>query len=435
MISTAIGNHEFDNQLAVLESQMRMAAFPFLSANVTTREGEYIGKPYVIKDFNVFKVGIFGLTTRSTEIIGNPEIIGDLIFEDEVAAARKMVRQLEPQVDVIIALVHLGLYDDASQGSRRLANEVEGIDLIIDGHSHTKMSEPVYVKGTPIVQAWQWGLNIGKGILTITDGNVTAFSWEAVPVNLKNRVKKDDGTSVYPFIGEEIKEDEFLLSSLKPYEEMVEAVLSEVIGHAESTFFNKNVRKAETELGNMVADSRLWYTRNLNVDFAFQNGGGIRTDLPEGDIAKKVIYEVLPFDNSVVVVDLKGTDVIELFNFVATIKQGKGAFPQVSKGVSFTIDYNTQTCRDVLIGGKPIDPNKVYTIATNSYLASGGDGYKIFTKALKSYDSSFFQRDAFIDYIIDLGGRIKPELKGRIKVLGGSETSLNTDAAKEEEAA
>ncbi len=425
-----LGNHEFDNPISLLLKQQRLAKFPFISANVKTRDGEYLTEPYTIKDFDGFKVGIFGLTTKETEIIGNPAYIEDLVFEDEVEVARKMVAELKDKVDVIIALVHMGLWQDDTKGSRRLAAEVEGIDLVIDGHTHTDLKEPVMVKGTPIVQAWQWGLKVGKCILTINQGKISDFKWESVPINLKRRVKKADGSKTYPLIGKEYKEDEFLLSVLTPYANQVESILSEVIGDSKGTYFNKNVRKQETELGDLVSDAMLWFTKNLKPDFAVQNGGGIRTDLPEGKITKKLIYEILPFDNSIMVLKLKGSQVAELFDYIATIPNGKGAFAQVSEGVSFTLNYNTQKCENVLINGKPIDPEKVYTIATNSYMASGGDGYKVFRKAMDRYDTSAFQRDAVIEYIIKLGGILKPEPKERIKlIMGKAEADFIMDLA------
>lgn len=117
---------------------------------------------------------------------------------------------------------------------------------------------------------------------------------------------------------------------------------------------------------------------------------------------------------------MKGSDVAALFDYIATIPQGNGAFPQVSEGVSFTINYDAQKCEDILINGSPIDPDRLYKVGTNSYLASGGDGYKAFLNAVDSYDASIFQRDVVIEYIQHLGGRIKPEVKGRISLVGAN---------------
>jgi 5'-nucleotidase/UDP-sugar diphosphatase len=421
--AVALGNHEFDNPLETLKEQIKLAEFPFLAANVKNNAGKNIAKPYIIKKFNGFKVAVFGLTTKTSEYVASPANIEDLIFEDEVETARKLVPQLRKKADIVIALAHLGIDPTDDSGSRRLAKMVPGIDLIVDGHSHTYLNEPLYVNRTPIVQTKCWGLYLGKGVMTISAKKVTGFKWELIPVNLKEKVKQPDGSTELRYIGTEINEDQRLLELLQPYAAKVDGILSEVIGTAEALFPQGNVRKEETALGNLIADSMLWQTKNLNTDFAIQNGGGIRADLPAGTITKKTIYEILPFDNTVVVVSIKGSDLLPLFDFMATTP-GKGAFPQVSEGTSFTINTITGKCEDILINGAPIDPDRIYRIATNSFLAVGGDGYQAFEKAVDCYDTSVFQMDACIEYLIQLGGKVKPELKNRIKLIQSPPVSL-----------
>ncbi|MGW8208114.1 MAG: bifunctional metallophosphatase/5'-nucleotidase [Syntrophobacteria bacterium] len=431
-----IGNHEFDNPLNVLREQIELANFPFISANVRTEGGDYLAEPYIIKELDGLKVAIFGLTTKETEVIGNPENTRDLVFEDEIEIANNLVPELRRKADLVIALVHLGIYDSSSKGSKRLAYEVSGIDLIVDGHSHTKLDAPIVVThpltghNTPIVQAWKWGLILGKVDLFVQNKRVIDYRFEAIPINLKEVEKRPDGAKVYHFIGEEIPEDPKLLDLLKPYVAKAESVLFKVIGQAEATFFYDGVREEENPLGNLVADSMLWYTKYLGADFALQNGGGIRADLPEGRITERMIYETLPFDSTVVVLTLDGKSVQSLFEYMATISSGEGGFPQVSERVSMTIDMRKKKCTQVMINGKPLDTSRTYKIATNSYLAAGGDGYRIFLKAIDAYDSSMFQRDVLIEYIEYLGGRIKPQTLDRIQILGkGGQAELLQEAA------
>ena len=432
----AIGNHEFDNPIGVLREQMELATFPFISANVRTKGGEYLAEPYIIKELDGLKVAIFGLTTKETEVIGNPENTRDLVFEDEIEIANNLVPELRRKADLVIALVHLGIYDSSSKGSKRLAYEVSGIDLIVDGHSHTKLDAPIVVThpltghNTPIVQAWKWGLILGKVDLFVQNKRVIDYRFEAIPINLKEVEKRPDGVKVYHFIGEEIPEDPKLLDLLKPYVAKAESVLFKVIGQAEATFFYDGVREEENPLGNLVADSMLWYTKYLGADFALQNGGGIRADLPEGRLTERMIYEALPFDSTVVVLTLDGKSVQSLFEYMATISSGEGGFPQVSERVSMTIDMRKKKCTQVMINGKPLDTSRTYKIATNSYLAAGGDGYRIFLKAIDAHDSSMFQRDVLIEYIEYLGGRIKPQILDRIQILGkGGQAELLREAA------
>jgi len=411
-----LGNHEFDKPLAILEKQQRLANFPFISANISYADGTPVVEPYIIKTFDDIRVGIFGLTTAETPTVTSPNITGSLLFEDEVEAAKRIVAELEPKVDIIIAVGHLGLYDDNTLGSRRVVSMVDGIDLFIDGHSHTNLSEAVWVNETPIVQAWQWGLHVGKATITVDNGKLSAFDWEALPVNLKEVSEDADGNNIYTYIGEEYTEDPYLLAALIPYKNQVEVELGEIIGNATAFFNQSEVRITETALGNLVSDAMLWETERLEVDFAIQNGGGIRADLPEGSIKKKLIYEILPFDNTVITVEMTGVEVQEMFDFFPTIPRGKGGFPQVSKGVEFTVDFTSGETRDISINGEPIDPGRTYKVATNSFLATGGDKYVMMTNGYQ-YDTSRFQRDTLIDYIQHLGGSITPKVEGRITVI------------------
>jgi 5'-nucleotidase/UDP-sugar diphosphatase len=410
-----LGNHEFDNPIPILRKQERLARFPFLSANIRTSDGDRLVRPYVVKRFDGFTVGILGLTLKETKGIAYPDHVKDLVFEDEVKTARRLVKVLRGKADIVIALVHMGLWEDERRGSKRLAARVPGIDLIVDGHTHTDLTEPVYVNSTPIVQAFQWGLKVGKATMTIRDGRVAGLQWESIPVNLKQKIKLPDGAETFRPIGERYDDDPFLLTLLTPYGDKVESLLSEVIGNAEAPFSHENTRKQETGIGNLVADSMLWGTRNLNTDFALQNGGGIRAGLTEGAITKKKIYEILPFDNTVVVLKMKGRQVLRLFDHMAAVPAGSGAFPQMSGGVRFTIDSSARKSEGVTINGRPIDPDRIYAMATNSYLAGGGDGYKILLEALDRYDTSIFQRDILVEYVAAVRKSLKPELEGRIR--------------------
>lgn len=414
----AMGNHEFDNDWDAMQAQIAMSEFPWLCANVK-KDGEYLDnvQPYMIKEYDGFKVAVIGLLTTRTVETGNPEYVNGLEFLNEIEVANELVPMLKKKADIVIALVHMGLYDNDEKGSRKIAANVPGLAMIVDGHSHTMLEEPVVVNGTPIVQARHWGLYVGNASLKFMDGEVTSFDWQLDPINVQYRTKDDAGKSTYHYVGEQIAEDEGLLAILTPYADKVDAVLSEVIGNATDVFLNDDTRKMETALGDIVSDSQQWFLENMDikVDFAFQNGGGIRATLGSGEIKKATVYEVLPFDNSIALVSLKGSDVVALFDKAAT-NVGAGAMPQVSKSVSLTINAEAKTVEEVLINGEAIDVNRVYKIAVNSYVAAGGDGYSMFKNAVDYYDTSLMQRDAFIDYVIDLGGDITPTTDGRITI-------------------
>lgn len=429
--ASLVGNHEFDNDNSVFEQQKALANFPILSANVKTKDGKYFGDaPYIVKTFQGVKVGIFGLTTLETITIGTPAYMKNVDFLDEVQTAKDMVSVLrgKEKCDVVIALTHLGIYGDNKAGSRRIAAQVPGIDLIVDGHSHTQLAAPVVEKNpegkdVPIVQAWMWGLNVGKGVITVTNKKVTNFEWTPLTVNDKKAVKGADGKTSFENVGPQFDNDPAVLAKLIEYQKKVDQIMGSPIGVTASGLFSnadKAARKTETPLGDIIADGFKWSLRDMSPDFGMVTGGTIRTDLPAKDLLLKDVYAVLPFDNTMYLVTLKGTDVQALFDYIATIKQGNGAFPQVSDGVSFTINYDKKTCENILIGGKPIDPNRDYKIATDSYHATGGDGYNVFKNSTRAYDSSVWMRDAFVAYLKGLNAPIAPVDAKRITIIGSN---------------
>lgn len=418
-----LGNHEFDKPLKILEKQMKMAKFPFLCANIKRADGSFIAKPYMIKEFKQgFKVAVLGLTTSETATIGNPDIVKDLVITDEVEAAKEYVSMLRDSADVVIALVHMGLYGE-DNGSMVLAKNVSGLDMIIDGHSHTLTPAPITAidngsyKIAPIVQAGQWGSYVGKAEFALNNGRVKLAKWEAVPINYNKKVKSAQGRDEVKYFGNAWAEDKKLAEKLQPYLDKANAKLGEKIGISAAIYDNKLVRKQETEIGNLVCDAMLWKMQaTTGADFAINNGGGIRTFLPEGDITLKNVFEVLPFDNTLATVTLKGSDVVKLFEYIGNIENGKGSFPQVA-GVTFTINYGSKSVSNVLINEQPIDTGKEYKVVTNSYLMSGGDGYVVFKNGIKFYDSSINQRDVLSDYIKNkLNGNVKAKIEGRITI-------------------
>ena len=169
---------------------MKKSEFQWISANIVTGNGKPLAAPYYIKDFDGFRVGVIGLTTLRTEVIASPD--ASLTFLDEVETAQKYVDMLRNDfnVNVVIVLGHLGSVEEAEgqNTSLAVAENVEGIDLIIDGHSHTKMDAPLVVNGTPIVSANEWGKIMGEGTLTIVDGAVTGFDWTPVEITTEKSI-------------------------------------------------------------------------------------------------------------------------------------------------------------------------------------------------------------------------------------------------------
>lgn len=407
--AVAFGNHEFDGTAEKLRKQIAFAKFTWLSANIKQGD-DYLGKPYLIKDYEGFRVAVIGLTTCRTPVISSPD--KSLSFTDEIDAARDMVRQVREQehADVVIICGHLGDIKEAEghETSADIAQSVEGIDLIIDGHAHSYFTEPKVVNGVPIVTAGEHGKVVGEAHLEIRDGAVTGLSWKPVDIN----------TTAFP-------PDPAMEKLLRPYVDKAEAALKEVVltTTAPFEFGAKLPRYQEMASGDVLADGIAWYVRGIgvDVDFAFSNGGNIRTEIPAGEVTREQILTMLPFENYIYVVTLKGSDVIELFDFIGSIKQGAGGWAQVSKEARYTITYDADgngTVSGVTVSGAPIDPERTYRIATNDYLASGGDGYTALLKSSDTFNTSKLLTDVFIDYIKTLG-TYTPATDGRITVVGG----------------
>jgi 5'-nucleotidase/UDP-sugar diphosphatase len=409
------GNHEFDKDLAFLEGQMKQADFPFLASNILRKDGNYLGKPYIIKNYEGFRVGIFGITTLRTLTIANPD--KSLRFLDEITAGNAMVNELrtKEKCDIIIALTHLGLTEEVKgqTTSEIFAQNVPGIDLIIDGHSHTALTEVKYSGSTPIVSANEWGKFVGDGKFEIVDGKIVSFVWKPVQINTKD--------------AKTYTADPAIVAMIAPYKEKADLTMKEIVAETSDLFeFGDRLsRKKEIALGDMVNDGTVWYVKEIlrkDVDFAFTNGGNIRAELAKGPITREQITTVLPFDNWIYLTKMKGSDVIALFDFIASVKQGAGAWAQVSSEVRYTIDYTANPdkgiLKDLTIKGKPVDPNAVYTFATNDYLMGGGDGYVVLKNNVEAYNTSTTLRDAIITYA-QTKKTLTPATDGRITIIGG----------------
>jgi 5'-nucleotidase/UDP-sugar diphosphatase len=251
---------------------------------------------------------------------------------------------------------------------------------------------------------------VGQGKLTIVDGTLVRLDWKPVEINTK------DAQTFAP--------DADVNGMLSPYLAKSEASRKEVVGEAAETFVfgNRLTRYQETAIGNMICDANVWYFRsvyNQNIDFAFHNGGNIRAELPRGPLTREQILTVLPFENYLYIVSLRGSEIVELFNFIATVPQGAGGFPQFSGDIRYTLNVPAKTVTNLTIGGAPVDPNKTYRFCTNDYLLGGGDGYTVLTKAQDPFNTSLLLSYVVMEYINSQSGIIRPSTDGRMNVIGG----------------
>lgn len=433
------GNHEFDKGTEALANFVRQAKFPLLSANIdfskdghmaplvkspkvidtgATKTTEHAGVyPYVVLDVNGHKVGVFGMTTEDTAETSSPG--KNVVFKDVVKSAKETVEAMEHEgLNTIIALSHLGYARD-----KDLASAVEGIDLIVGGHTHTKLDAPQIVTDsiwntpTVVVQANEWGKYLGRvdvvfdkqGVVLTGEGQTTG---RLIPVDSK------------------VEEDPKAKEILDPLKKDLEKLISKVEGYAAVMLDGerKNIRSRETNLGNLIADGMLSKAKAVkNADIAIMNGGGIRQSIDQGDITLGEIRTVMPFGNTLFVLDVSGKQLLEgLENGVsgAKLPDLPGKFPQIA-GMKFKWDPKQSTgsrVYDVMIqkGTEyvPLSLTSTYRLATNSFVANGGDGYKSFAEAISNgayhEDLGYPDYEIFIEHIKRLGDTVAPKVEGRI---------------------
>jgi 2',3'-cyclic-nucleotide 2'-phosphodiesterase (5'-nucleotidase family) len=378
--ATTTGNHDYNyglDRIEVLQNEMN---YPILVSNVINKDsGEKVFKPYIVKTLpNGVKIGIFGLATPETAYKTNPTNVEAVTFENPIEAAKESVAALEAEgVNYIVGLTHLGVDEDSVYTSIRLANEVEGIDLIVDGHSHTTLEEGMWVGDTLIVQSGFYDKNLGE-----------------VTVKLGKDGSKEEIAKLYSkeYAMENIKEDPEVIAIIDEINNENEKITSVVVGETNIVLDGErdDVRTKETNLGDLITEAMLDKT---GADGVITNGGGIRASIQKGEITRGEIIAVLPFGNYVVVKEITGQDLKDaLENGVQSYPQARGAFPHIA-GFTFKFDPNRKVgdkVYDVTFkNGEKLDLNKIYHIATNDFMAVGGDKYESLKgkKTINEYES------------------------------------------------
>ena len=393
----APGNHDFNyGQERLLELAETMD-FPLLSANVKKADGTDFLTPYTIKEVDGVKVAIFGLSTPETAFKTSPANVIGLTFEDPSVAAQRMVDELQDKADVIIALVHLGLDESSTYRSDVVAENVTGIDVIIDGHSHTMLEEGKVVNGTLIAQTGEHDKNLGYVDLEIKDGKVAEKT---------ARLTKYADTA-------EVVDDEEVLKLFASVEEENSKITAVKVGNTPVLLDGEreNARTKQTNLGSVVADAMLYKT---GADLAITNGGGLRASIPAGEITKGQVITVLPFGNFIRMIEVKGSDVLAAMERgVSSYPETDGGFPQVA-GMTYKFDASkpaNDRITEILIDGEALDLDKTYKLATNDFMAIGGDEYTMFETAPLIGEFPGLD-EATIEYLEIIEGNIPSDIRG-----------------------
>ena len=375
-----IGNHELNAPLATLKKFLGLARFQILCANLTENAtGKQLVKPYEIRQVGSVKIGVFGITTPSAS--GYPAAKEGLTIGNEIETARRMVETLRRDASIVVLISHAG-----ERADEQIANSVPGIDVIIGGHSHTRLPAGTFiwrsdnlesrsVNGTIIVQAFQWGGELGRLDLLFDKDErgiwrVARYRERLLPVT------------------PDLAEDEKVAEVVNRYWKPIAARYGEVIGKASADFVE---RRDDLAPYNLVADA----VREVHgTEIALENMGGVRAPIVKGDITLAEMTEVDPFSNTVVTFKITGRQLKDI------LLRNR---PAVS-GVRYRIE--SRQLVEVSVNGKPLEDERAYTACSNSFFAATA------MKGIKFEDTGKLRLDVIVDYIRKKG-TVRPVYDGR----------------------
>lgn len=425
-----LGNHELDYGYEQLKKNLSRAWFKTICADVLDKDGNPILDPtYEYTSASGVKIGFFGMETPETQTKVNPALIKGIKFLSKAelyTCAQQQVNKLKADgCDVIVCLSHLGVDEESAADGHRSVDmyaHTTGIDIILDGHSHTVMTAGL--NGEPIQSTGTKFENIGMVVID----NATK------KIESNYLIKVDDGIVKAPVVE----------AIAKNITDRVDAEYDVVFAQSDIELNGKKdpgVRTEETNLGDLITDALKWSVLKegglkVNEDHvvAITNGGGIRASIKAGGVTKKDLNTVLPFGNTISVVYISGADLLEALEASTFSTPGAiGGFPQVS-GIKFTVDttkpfakgeaypestyYKPAAINRVTIdsvNGKPFSLTDKYAVVTNNFCAAGGDTYFVFGNASENFDTGIVMDEAVMDYVqTKLGGKITDKDYGTV---------------------
>ncbi len=384
--AAAVGNHEFDWGPDTLIQRAREMQFTVLSANMRDRKTGRL--PTWVRSDTSFarrgaRVSVLGLSYRNTPSVTLSKYVAHLEFLDDSTAAAAVVPRLRPVSDVVVGVGHVPAESDSNRKARggdltRVAR-IPGVDAWFGGHSHNLVLDNV--GGVPIAIAGSHG-----GTLAVCD----------LVTDPVQRVVIERRTELRTTYADEVTADPAMLARVATWNAAVAPIADQRLG-SNARRLTRN-RGGESTLGNFVTDA---IRVASGVDVALQNSGGLRADLAEGPVTKGTIYEVMPFDNRVFTLEISGADV------KTAIEQGlRGERVTQVSGIKYTFDLAApagQRLRSLtLADGHPIDDQRIYKVACNDFMATGGDDYSVLSGGRNRLETDIRVRDAIEQFVMQL---------------------------------
>lgn len=371
ILASGVGNHEFDWGIDKIPTWSQDMDAPFITANIYDKDTNMPvewAEPYVTKEINGVTFGFLGLTTTETTFKTSPVNISNLDFKNPTETAEIYVPKMKEEgVDVVVLVTHIGTFQDEETGVVTLEENaeglpfIEGIDAIITAHSHQIVSGQI--NDIPIIQSYYYGRALGKLTFTFDEDK-----------NLINLAQEVDLLSDRKF---EIPEDPEILKILNRYAEEVSPVLNEVIGYNNRELSHD--RYTVSEVGKFTATVM---RESAEADIAITNGGGLRSDLQEGEITASVLYTLIPFDNVLATYEMTGAQIREVFEHgIGNLEIGSIQFDGVTAVYIPDNPFGSRIVSLTLNNGEIVEDDKVYTVVTNDFMGAGGDGFTSFLEA------------------------------------------------------
>jgi len=409
--AACVGNHEFDHGWQNALTQFKKARFSLLNGNIFLKGSNTLhwNKPYFIKNLSGIRIGIIGLhgkfafyDTTSAEMITGVEA------RDEEVYLRKYVAELKPKTDLIVLLTHQGIPGtQSSRGEKdvvrnhardiELAMKIPGVDVMVTGHPHSGTPEALVSNGTLIVSTDAYTIELGKLELTYDKKHNKITSHK----NYLNYLYDD-----------EVEDDVQMVGVIKKWKSKLEAITDERVTTTTEPFTRSYGE--ESVMGNMVADAML--AAHPEFDLAVTNSGGLRQDIDVGMVTVGELISAFPFPNTIVKLEMKGSDLRAIFEHGAGLTNG---ILQVSKGVEFAYDESKPVGRRGVvckIKDTDLDDNKTYKVLTSNFLADGGDGFATFKKTLSYKNTGVGILESMIGYLKKFE-TFRPKLEGRVRKL------------------